>query len=62
MTNRLVELSVFQQLRNITKTASLQRSWISEKGPTLHGWVFGVNDGLLKNLCRLDPGPPIEDI
>lgn len=61
-TNRLVELSVFQQLRNITKTASLQRSWISEKRPTLHGWVFSMNDGLLKNLYRLDPGSPIEDI
>ena len=61
-TNRLVELSVFQQLRNITKTASLQRSWISEKRPTLHGWVFGMNDGLLKNLYRLDPNSPIEDI
>ncbi len=61
-TNRLVELSVFQQLRNITKTASLQRSWISEKRPTLHGWVFGMNDGLLKNLYRLEPGSPIEDI
>lgn len=61
-TNRLVELSVFQQLHNITKTASLQRSWNFDKRPTLHGWVFGMNDGLLKNLYRLDPDSPIEDI
>ena len=61
-TNRLVELSVFQQLHNITKTASLQRSWSVDKRPTLHGWVFGMNDGLLKNLYRLEPDSPIEDI
>lgn len=61
-TNRLVELSVFQQLHNITKTASLQRAWNLDKRPTLHGWVFGMNDGLLKNLYRLDPDSPIEDI
>lgn len=61
-TNRLVELSVFEQLRNITKTAALQRAWAFNRRPTLHGWVFGMNDGLLKNLYRLDPDSPIEDI
>lgn len=60
--NRLVELSVFEQVRNITKTAALQRAWSFEKRPTLHGWVFGMNDGHLKSLYRLDPNSPIEDI
>jgi carbonic anhydrase len=60
--NRLVELSVFEQVRNITKSASLQKAWAFEKRPTLHGWVFGLNDGLLKSLYRLDPDSPIEDI
>ncbi|NDE14869.1 carbonic anhydrase [bacterium] len=61
-TNRLVELSVFEQVRNITKTAALQRAWAFNRRPAVHGWVFGLNDGLLKNLYRLDPDSPIEDI
>jgi len=61
-TNRLVELSVLEQLRNITKTTGLQGAWHHERRPTLHGWVFNMGDGLLKSLYRLEPGTPIEDI
>lgn len=61
-TNRLVELSVFEQVRNITKTEALQRAWLNEQRPTVHGWVFSLYDGLLKSLYRLDPDSKIEDI
>lgn len=43
--DRLVELNVLEQLRNITKTRTVQIAWKNEHRPTLHGWVFNMNDG-----------------
>ncbi len=60
--NRLVELNVMEQVRNITKTRVVQKAWHLEQRPTIHGWVFGMNDGRLSNLYKVEPGSPIEDI
>jgi carbonic anhydrase len=51
--NRLVELNVLEQCRNVVKTACVQQSYAKDKFPIVHGWVFGFNDGLLKDL-KLD--------
>ncbi len=48
--DRLVELNVYEQCRNVVKTASVQQSFAKNKFPVVHGWVFGFNDGLLKDL------------
>ena len=48
--NRLVELSVREQCRNVIKTAAVQQSYAKNQYPVVHGWVFGFNDGLLKDL------------
>ena len=58
--NRLVELSVLTQLKNIQRSQTLQRAWKRHKRPILHGWVFGLDDGLIRDLYRLDPGSPID--
>ena len=58
--NRLVELNVLNQLNCIKQTRVLQKAWSQRQGPTLHGWVFGLNDGLIRNLYRMEPGSPIE--
>jgi carbonic anhydrase len=58
--NRLVELSVLTQLKNIQRSQTLQRAWKMHKRPILHGWVFGLDDGLIRDLYRLDPGSPID--
>lgn len=60
--NRLVELNVLEQVKNITKTKVIQRAWHKEKRPTIHGWVFNPSDGNLLSLFKLEPGSPIEDI
>lgn len=60
--NRLVELNVMEQVRNLTKTKVVQKAWHFERRPTIHGWVFGMNDGKLSNLYKVEPGSPIEDI
>ncbi|KAI1419962.1 carbonic anhydrase [Xylaria sp. FL1777] len=48
--NRLVELSVTEQCRNVIKTAAVQQSYARNQYPVVHGWVFGFADGLLKDL------------
>ncbi|KAI1653721.1 carbonic anhydrase [Daldinia decipiens] len=48
--NRLVELSVVEQCRNVIKTAAVQKSYAKNHFPIVHGWVFGFEDGLLKDL------------
>ncbi|KFH40518.1 Carbonic anhydrase-like protein [Hapsidospora chrysogenum ATCC 11550] len=48
--NRLVELNVVEQCRNIIKTAAVQKSYANNDFPIVHGWVFNFHDGLLKDL------------
>ncbi|ROT40456.1 carbonic anhydrase [Sodiomyces alkalinus F11] len=48
--NRLVELNVIEQCRNVIKSAAVQQSYSKNKYPIVHGWVFGLDDGLLKDL------------
>ncbi|KAK7222263.1 hypothetical protein V2G26_010266 [Clonostachys chloroleuca] len=48
--DRLVELNVLEQCRNIIKTAAVQQSFAKNEFPVVHGWVFNFHDGLLKDL------------
>ncbi|KAJ0114758.1 hypothetical protein J7T55_004499 [Diaporthe amygdali] len=48
--DRLVELNVIEQCRNVVKSAAVQKSYAKNHFPIVHGWVFGFKDGLLKDL------------
>jgi len=48
--NRLVELNVRQQVFNLCKTSIVQASWQKGEFPYIHGWVYDVHDGILKNM------------
>jgi carbonic anhydrase len=48
--DRLVELNVQEQVVNIIKTAAVQKSYIDNGYPVVHGWVFDIEKGLLKDL------------
>jgi carbonic anhydrase len=48
--NRLIELNVVESCRNIIKTAVLQQGFQDRHFPIVHGWVFDLRDGLLKDL------------
>lgn len=48
--NRLVELNVQEQCVNIIKTAEVQQAYLANNFPTVHGWVFSLETGLLKDL------------
>ncbi|CAI6333522.1 unnamed protein product [Periconia digitata] len=59
--NRLVELNVVEQARNVIKTAAIQQSYAKSGYPIVHGWVFGFKDGLLKDL-EIDFEGQLKDI
>ncbi len=51
----LAELSVQQQARNIANTTIVTDAWESEGRPMIHGWIYGVKDGLIKPLIQIQP-------
>jgi carbonic anhydrase len=52
----LVELNVKEQVLNLAKTSILQKAWKYEHRPVLHGWVYGLENGLIKPLVTMQPG------
>jgi carbonic anhydrase len=48
--NRFVELNVIEQVYDLSKTSIIQNSWNRKKLPYLHGWVYSVSNGLIKDL------------
>jgi len=48
--DRLVELNVHEQCINVIKTASVQKSYRRRGYPTVHGWVYHLDEGLLRDL------------
>lgn len=48
--NRLVELNVKEQVYNLTKTSIVQNAWARGNGLQVHGLVYDISNGLLKNL------------
>lgn len=58
--NRLVELSVMRQVQNVAHTAIVQKSWKETQYPYIHGWVYDLNNGMLKEITRMSPETPID--
>ncbi len=54
-TDRLVELNVMTQVQNLTRTAAIQKAWAERKAPILHGWVYDLRTGYLKDLFKMGP-------
>ena len=48
--NALCELNVIEQVRNVCQSTVLQDAWMREQEVTVHGWVYGLHDGLLQDL------------
>lgn len=60
--DRLVELNVVEQVMNLAKTSIVQRAWHQERRPALHGWVYGLKDGLIKPVFNMPPNTPLDDL
>ncbi len=48
--DRLCELNVIEQVANVCQTTIVQDAWERGQSLTVHGWVYGLRDGLLSNL------------
>jgi carbonic anhydrase len=48
--NRFVELNVVEQVLDLAKTSIVQAAWESGQDVHVHGWVYGINDGVIKDL------------
>jgi len=51
--NRLAEYNVKQQVMNISKMIPVQNAWKKNNLPQIHGWIYDLKDGLLKQVSRL---------
>jgi carbonic anhydrase len=60
--DRLTELNVIEQVKNLAKTTIVQKAW-KERELHLHGWVYGINNGLITDLCVIhDSQDDVENI
>lgn len=60
--NRLVELNVREQVMNLAKTSIIQKAWAHQQRPDLHGWVYGLKDGLIQSIFEMQAGTHIDPI
>ena len=48
--NRLCELNVIEQVLNVSRTTIVQNAWDRGQELAVHGWIYGIGDGLLRDL------------
>jgi carbonic anhydrase len=48
--DRLTELNVIQQVQHLAETKIVQKAWHEGKSVQIHGWVYGLNSGLITEL------------
>ncbi|BFG70944.1 carbonate dehydratase [Sediminibacterium sp. KACHI17] len=60
--DRLVELNVQEQVIHLAKTSIIQRAWKNEQRPHLHGWVYGLKDGLIKPVFEMPANTNIDHL
>ncbi len=61
--NRFVELNTIEQVHDLAKTSIVQNAWKSGQTLSLHGWVYGVGSGVIKDLgVNIDSGIDLEEV
>jgi len=60
--DRFVELNTIEQIQNLAQTSIVQRAWKTRNQPTLHGWIYDLHNGVLKELAMMTPGAKLDDI
>ena len=48
--DHLCELNVIEQVVNVCQTSMVQDAWIRNQSLTVHGWIYGLKDGLVRDL------------
>jgi carbonic anhydrase len=60
--NRLTELNVQEQVIHLAKTSIVQRAWKKRQAPDLHGWVYGLKDGIINPVFEMKANTPIDPL
>jgi carbonic anhydrase len=60
--NLMVELNVQEQVLNLAKTSIVQKAWKENHAPHLHGWVYDLNDGIIKTVFEMEAGTHIDPL
>jgi carbonic anhydrase len=53
--NKLVELNVIEQCQDLIKTSIIQKAWKTRNAPEIHGWVYGLSNGIINELVTIRP-------
>ncbi len=53
--DRLCELNVKEQVINISNTTIVQNAWKRGDDLTVHGWIYNIENGILRDLAHYDP-------
>jgi len=48
--DRLCELNVIEQVANVCRTSMVQQAWARQQPLCVHGWIYSIQDGLLRDL------------
>ena len=55
--SKLCELNVVEQVANVCHTSIVQNAWKAGQPVTVHGWIYDISDGVLKDLDVCITGP-----
>ncbi len=58
---RVVEINVEEQVKNLSRTATIQKAWKEVGAPMLHGWVINLEDGLITDRMALGPDSVVDE-
>lgn len=61
--DRFVELNVIEQVQNLAKVSFIQEDWDNGEFPYIHGWVYGLKDGLVRDLdCTINSNEGLQRV
>jgi len=55
--DRLCEFNVIEQVMNVSQTTILEDCWARGQQLSVHGWIYGIEDGILRDLDVCITGP-----
>jgi carbonic anhydrase len=55
--NRLCELNVIEQVSNVCLTTIVRDAWERAQALTVHSWIYGIKDGIMRDLGMSVSGP-----
>lgn len=59
--HRLCELNVVEQVASVSRTSVVRDAWARGQAVAVHGWIYGLADGRVRDLGVSVTGPPVDD-